>query len=287
MPPAPLRAAGVERFKVARGAINRMGPILAVFIGAVVVWMISFLVLFPAVIFPALGLDQKIAVIMAPGGLITMVAALIVYLNLPGRLDLGADGVLIDLRDSEKQYVSFADIIDAPRYDEHVMGKHFIGVSLELRSGGAVKVPMGEDQFGADKRVAALSDRIRAALDAYRRREQGDDASALARGARSPEEWHRRLRGLGEGANAGPREAPVPIDRLWRIVEDPSAEPPIRAGAAAALSAGLDDAGKQRLRIAAESTAAPKLRIALESAAAGDDDAVVAALAEVEGEAAR
>lgn len=99
---------------------------------------------------------------------------------------------------------------DAPPYAEDVMGKRINGVELALRSGESVKVPIGEDQFGADKRVAELSAALRAALEAYRRIEAVDDAAFLARGDRSKEASIARLRGLGEGANAGPREAPDP-----------------------------------------------------------------------------
>jgi hypothetical protein len=62
----------------------------------------------------------------------------------------------------------------------------------------------------------------------------------------------------------GYRRAAVPSASLWQIVEDPTAEPPIRAGAAVALVQALDEPGRQRLRVAAQACAAPKLRVALE-----------------------
>jgi hypothetical protein len=43
----------------------------------------------------------------------------------------------------------------------------------------------------------------------------------------------------------------------------------------------LDDAGRARVRVAAEATASPKLRVALESATAGADERLEEALAEL------
>lgn len=272
MSQADPSASRVEHFRIARGAVGRMRSVVLVVLAGVIA------VAAAAALLGATGALGGKIVFVFPGGLVALVAALMTYMNLGGRLDLGADGVLIDWRDS-KRYVAFADLEDAPVYLEAVMGKELVGVALELRKGGPIKVPIGENQFGADRQAAELSRRIRAGLAVHRRREQGDDSSLLARGSRSPEAWLQRLRNLGEGANAGPREAPIPVERLWRIVENPAVDASARAGAAVALGGKLDEEGKQRLRVAAESTAAPQLRIAMESAVTGDEEAAVAALA--------
>ncbi len=52
----------------------------------------------------------------------------------------------------------------------------------------------------------------------------------------------------------------------------------VRIAAAAAVAPSLDDAGKARLRVAAEATASPELRVALEAAAAADEEAMAEAL---------
>ncbi|HZU83716.1 MAG TPA: hypothetical protein VE987_12400, partial [Polyangiaceae bacterium] len=57
--------------------------------------------------------------------------------------------------------------------------------------------------------------------------------------------------------------AALPSERLWRVVEDSSADRTARAGAALALTRSLDDTGRERLRVAAESCAEPRLRVAL------------------------
>jgi hypothetical protein len=266
----------MTRFKIARGAVNRIGPILAVFLVVVGIWVGGLFALLAA------GANARSALTIWPAGLIVIVAALLVYMNLPGWLDLGDDGVLVDFRGS-KRFVAFNDLEDAPVYRESSMGKRFVGVALDLLSGERVKVPIGEDQFGAGERASLLSESICAALEKHRRGMIADDASALARGERSAGVWAARLRGLGEGANAGPREAPIDQERLFRIAENPGAEPELRAGAAAALSTRLDDEGRKRLRIAAEGTASPEVKGALAAAADGDEEAVVAALERVKG----
>jgi hypothetical protein len=71
------------------------------------------------------------------------------------------------------------------------------------------------------------------------------------------------------------------FDRLWSVLEDGASAPAHRAAAAVALSPHLDDAGRQRVRIAAQATATPKLRVALEAAAEDDDVRLIEALDEV------
>jgi hypothetical protein len=52
-------------------------------------------------------------------------------------------------------------------------------------------------------------------------------------------------------------------------------------GAAVALRSKLDEAERARLRVAAEATAAPKIRVALEAAAEEDDARVAEAMREL------
>lgn len=82
----------------------------------------------------------------------------------------------------------------------------------------------------------------------------------------------------GAGATAGPRDAPVDAERLWRVVEDPAAPEEARVGAAVALGDGLDAEGRARLRVVAGGTAGPRVRVALEAVAEGEETAVRAAL---------
>ena len=107
----------------------------------------------------------------------------------------------------------------------------------------------------------------------------------LHRGGRGLRGWIAELRALGMGVNAAHRTAPVPADRFWRIVESPGTPPTIRAAAAVALGPRLDARDRDRLRLAASTTVAPRLRLALEAAAGSARDVELEALlAEVEQE---
>ena len=71
------------------------------------------------------------------------------------------------------------------------------------------------------------------------------------------------------------------IEELWKMVEDPACAPDRRVAAATTLRGALDDDGRTRLRVAAEATAAPRVRIALTAAAEDDDDKLAQALDDV------
>jgi hypothetical protein len=130
-----------------------------------------------------------------------------------------------------------------------------------------------------------IHERIREAFEAHGRGDVTLAAAALRRGTRDVAAWIRALQAIGSGASADHRTAPVPPDQLWRIVEDPHAEPGARAGAAVVLRGSLDEAGRSRLLAAAGATAQPRVRIALEAAGEGDEAALAEALAAVEEEA--
>jgi hypothetical protein len=74
------------------------------------------------------------------------------------------------------------------------------------------------------------------------------------------------------GETATLRSAPVMPDKLWRLVRDPTQAAPMRAAAAVALAPTLDEGGRARIADIAKHTAEPKLRVALERAAAGAPD---------------
>jgi hypothetical protein len=87
--------------------------------------------------------------------------------------------------------------------------------------------------------------------------------------------WMRELEAMQVGVEGSYRRATVSDEALWRVVQDASLDARMRAGAAVALRKVLDDAGRQRLRLVAGSTASPRLRVALE-AAGGQQDAALA-----------
>jgi hypothetical protein len=81
------------------------------------------------------------------------------------------------------------------------------------------------------------------------------------------------------------RTPAIPADVLLRVVEDSKAAPIERASAAVAAIAAGGDEVKQRVRVAADTTVSPKLRVALERIASGaeeTDEALVETLDELD-----
>jgi hypothetical protein len=259
--------ATVERFRVSRGSIRDLRRVIAYFFGALVVTAFTATALLAAGAPPVVGAGSFLAVMLA----------LFVYLNLPGYVLIGADGVHVDVREGPR-FVPFAEIRRIEPYAESVMGKRMIGVVLDLIGEGDVKIPLGEDQFGAADRVEKLTARLRAAHDRFASTVQSALEPQLASEGRTAAEWADALRRIGEGAAAGPRVAAVPAEKLWRIVEDPRASALDRAGAATALRSSLDAPGRSRIRIAAKASVNTKLRVSLEAAAAEDEAGLVDAL---------
>lgn len=162
------------------------------------------------------------------------------------------------------------------------------GVQIELESGESIRLPVAAKGNSGAARLGLVFNRLQ---EAFADHKQGKPVvspeARLVRGERSLEAWVRDLRRAGAGAAANHRIAPIPIETLLEVAEDPQADPIMRANAAIALGANTENGEfRNRLRIAAQATAAPRLRIALEQAATVDDEAALTeALAEVEAEA--
>jgi hypothetical protein len=114
-------------------------------------------------------------------------------------------------------------------------------------------------ELSGEKDAARLADVLERAVASYRANQE-HGSRRLGRKGRPLGQWMQDARGLAE-QNADYRHATMAEEQLWRIVEDASAEPTERAGAALALR--LDPAGKMRLRVAANACAENRLRVAL------------------------
>jgi hypothetical protein len=224
------------------------------------------------------GVVDKIVSAGSAGGflfLLGLAAVTGLYL-LPSTLVIGADGVSLRwLRWS--RFVDFAEVASIERFGPS-MGSKATGVALVLRSGERVRIALGTQGWDA-QHLATVEMRLHQAFVTWQRGGDVADEAKLRRGERSVGAWVNALRAMGAGADAGPRTAPVPRDRLWSIVEDPRADLAVRAAAAVALGGTAAGEDRDRLRVAAGVTAAPKLRIAIEAAASEDDAAVEEALA--------
>jgi hypothetical protein len=203
----------------------------------------------------------------------------------PTRLEVGADGLFIRWL-FWKRFIPHADVHSCVEYDEGWGRSRYKGLMLVLESGETVRLPISQSRWDNGK-VAMIHERIREAAGVWREGGATADTSVLAKAKdHTILDWVRHLRALGAGTLATHRVAAVVPETLWRIVEDPSMRAKERAAAAVALSGSLDEEAKGRLRVAAQATAEPKLRVALEAVADGkDDEDVVHALQEMESDA--
>lgn len=249
-------------------------------------WSIVFGVGFAA-IFLLLGVFTRSIGSHGSGLQLPILAAYLGFMFLTRtKVTVGADGILRSWL-GKKEFWSYGEIESVRQFTDHSFWRKqkWQGVELVLRSGATVRIPVASKQWRNQSSLDLIIERIREAMESHRQGDPAADTALLARQARPVSAWIQSLRAIGSGANADHRTAPVEPERLFRIVEDPSAAPSARAGAAVALSASLDRAGKVRLKGAADATAAPKLRVAIEAAAAGDDAALAEALSAIEGEA--
>jgi hypothetical protein len=185
--------------------------------------------------------------------------------NVP--ITVGSDGVLIRRYLGKNRYIPYAQI---ERVD--VSGNDVV---LKLRSGQTLLWGMGlRKATGNEYKGDALVRRIQMGIES---RGTGQAASQpltlIARGERSVHEWVAGLMEIADAARATYRLPTVPLDQFWRLVEDASYAPDVRAGAAVALRASLDDEGKERLRVATETCASPRLRVAFDAIRRGSDGA--------------
>jgi hypothetical protein len=214
-----------------------------------------------------------------PWPFISILGAFMLLVVFPAKVTVGVDGVLLKWL-WQSRFIPMSDIVTI-----HAEGP--TRIRLELRDGRveiistASAKQRGRRGVFTERRDMILA-RIREAWQTHRARGPGADvATIVARGTRSLEEWKRALATL-EAADAGYRQAALREEDLWRVVEDPRASEDARAAAALLLRKGLDEPGKARVRVAAEATASPKLRVALEASISDDDAAALAALDEVE-----
>jgi hypothetical protein len=193
-------------------------------------------------------------------------------------IHVGADGILTTWLGSRRFY-RYVDIAGVTASNNGV-------VRLRLNTGRDVDLVVHGRAVVEHVHVHALLARIQAAhAAALAGRRPVDVAALVARGGRTAAEWLHALRGLLGKEAAGYRSNAVPEDNLWRVADDPTAEGTARVGAAVALRAGLDEAGRSRLPQIADASASPKVRVAIRAAASlEDEEALVEALEACEAE---
>jgi len=185
---------------------------------------------------------------------------------------IGTDGVELR-RPLRRRFIQLDEIRDV------TIGPQ--ALTITLASGEDVSlahsVPFGEpvgsfDASDVGMERALLGARIADALRNHKRRHpSGNALLALARLSRSPDRWLASLRAIGLGASDY-RTSVVGVEELRHLVADSTAATDVRIGAAVALRVAEGEAGVERIRVAAETTAAPELRDVLTDIADEADD---------------
>ncbi len=207
----------------------------------------------------AMWTDQMILTLFCA---LSAVACLFVFLrSRVATLSVGADGISYTWRRGRRRIP----------YDE-LQGTQpsKLGVSLDLINGEQIEIPMMvrnpdcqcEDCQRSIRRVV---DAVEQRLAQYRGTPLSSPAHRLARGSTEATAWLSQVQGAtGQGDY---RHGTLSREQLWSVIEDLGADPTARAAAAWALRSEVRGDERDRLRIAAQETSVPKLRIAIESVA--------------------
>lgn len=187
------------------------------------------------------------------------IALFLIALSASTKAIVGTDGVLIRWLGT-KRFIPLSEIESVARMPARVR--------LYLKGGKSYDLFFRSSENTDVPEAGLLAERVQEALD-RRGALHALDRSVLTRPDGDAASWIASLRTLVREGTF--RDAAVSAEQLWQLVEDPLLDPAQRAAAAVALTPSLAEAGKARLRVVASSTAAPKLRIAFEAAAEGDD----------------
>jgi hypothetical protein len=199
----------------------------------------------------------------------------------PSTITVGADGVLTSWL-GVKRFYPYDAIEEVWATDGGVVLRFTSGQTSTIVTTQAGRASSNMARMDRD----AVLTRIEEARRAFREHRLGDAGAIVARAGRDVRGWLASLRAIAGGGDY--RQPTLPPDVLWRVAEDPTAAPSARVGAAIALRGAMDDAGRERLRVAAEGSASPKVRLALQAAASASDDGdLVDVLEDLEEEARR
>jgi hypothetical protein len=264
-PHAVLTALGVDRARRVlklemRGQIGAMVGCLMVFFA---VWFVgSLLIIVASALVPSV-----LAVLpFAPLAAASVMTALWYAFLRRQTLVVGRDGVRIE-QGLRRRILPFSAI----RAVEVDRGQGAMGLALTLTEGTSLELPFFD---ASEEALRGIADRIRAGMTEPPPEARAAALASLSRGERTVAAWRRDLAAtFGE---ASYRSVPLRQEDLEDLVDDPAAPAEQRLGAAFALFPGAPEATKARLRVAADTTVDPRVRVAL-LAATEDDEAAQAA----------
>jgi hypothetical protein len=186
------------------------------------------------------------------------------------RIDIGEDGARVEWLRLVNRFFAFSEMERASHDEEGT-------ITLHLRGGKCVSV-----QAADVERVDTVTARINERIGTLRMTPMATESPVLQQPVASLTALAelRRLAAVGEGDY---RIVGLDREQLWATLEDPASHALVRANAAAALSGRLDDAERGRLRVAATTTASPRVRVAIEKAASpsSTDEELLEALEQV------
>lgn len=207
------------------------------------------------------------------GELLLLVAGGCAIARLFATIEIGQEGIVIQLWLSAPRLIPAAriDSVQVTNADVRVLLRDGTALTLNTGPGRRGSWAMGADQ---EDEAHAISRRILDAVAACRTRSLEASIARrylLSRGGRAPHRWLEEVRHRRDSFS-NHRQAAVPAEELWSVLEDPYASPSERAGAAIALRDEVDGATRDRVRVAAEACVAPDLRAALVALASPDAD---------------
>lgn len=181
---------------------------------------------------------------------------------LPQKIAIGEDGVLLRWA-SRRRFIPFALLREARATP--------LGVELELADDETIEIRLTQRADAEPARRSTMLERIAQGLALHRALEPAEDEALLLRGERDLEAWIHEMTVLGASDAHGYRTIAIPRERLWAVLENASADPSARQGAALALRTRLDDEERERLASVGQKSASPNLRVAIDAVVRAPD----------------
>jgi hypothetical protein len=181
---------------------------------------------------------------------------------LPQKIAIGEDGILLRWA-GRRRFVPFGHLREARATA--------LGIELDLDDDRELEIRLTHRANAAVSQRTSMLERIEEGLANHRALAPAEDEALLTRGERDLDAWIHEMNVLGAAGAYGYRTIAVPRERLWAVLENPTADPSARQGAALALRARLDDDERERLVSIAQKSASPRLRVAIDAVARAPD----------------
>jgi hypothetical protein len=231
---------------------------------------------------PSAAHDRAMTTAMIVGLALHLTFWISLRLRSPVSLEIGHDGLVVTsgIVRRTTRVIPYDDVqrIVPWKVKQGPVGTVSQGIDLMMREGPPVHLHTrsAANQGLVDEVAGTLED----AWMRHRRRRLNPGTPAdvrLEREGRRLEEWTTALTRVGSGA-ASYRDLGADPQTLLEVLDDQTASAELRAAAAFALTATAEPELHHRVRVAADTVAAPELRGTLEALAAADEESRVEAL---------